>query len=41
MLVGDRLGVTIIGPASIVREIKQDPEKIQVFTEIQKKKGKK
>ncbi len=41
MLVGDRLGVTIIEPSSIVREIKQDPEKIQVFTEIQKKKGKK
>lgn len=41
ILVGDRLGVTIIGPASIVREIKQDPEKIQVFTEIQRKKGKK
>ena len=38
MLIGDRLGVTIIGPASIVKEIKQDPEKIQVFTEIQKKK---
>lgn len=38
MLIGDRLGVTIIGPASIVKEIKQDPEKIQVFTEIGKKK---
>ncbi|MBI5073226.1 DUF2073 domain-containing protein [Candidatus Woesearchaeota archaeon] len=38
MLMGDRLGVTIIGPASIVKEIKQDPEKIQVFTEIEKKK---
>ncbi len=40
MLMGDRLGVTIIGPASIVKEIKQDPEKIQVFTEIEKKKKK-
>ena len=38
MLVGDRLGMTIIGPASIVKEIKQDPEKIQVFTNIKKKK---
>ncbi len=38
MLVGDRLGLTIVGPASIVKEIKQDPEKIQVFTEIGKKK---
>lgn len=41
ILLGDRVGMTIIGPASIVKEIKQDPEKIQVFTEIQKKKGKK
>ena len=38
MLIGNRLGVTIVGPASIVKEIKQDPEKIQVFTEIEKKK---
>lgn len=38
MLIGDRLGMTIIGPASIVKEIKQDPEKIQVFTDIGKKK---
>ncbi len=37
MLVGDRLGLTIVGPASIVKEIKQDPEKIQVFTDIGKK----
>lgn len=33
MLLGDRRGITIIGPASIVREIKQDPEKIQLFTQ--------
>jgi len=32
MLLGDRRGFTIIGPASIVKEIKQDPEKIQLFT---------
>ena len=38
MLIGNRLGVTIVGPASIIKEIKQDPEKIQVFTEIEKKK---
>lgn len=38
MLIGDRAGLTIIGPASIVKEIKQDPEKIQVFTEVGKKK---
>ena len=38
MVIGDRGGMTIIGPASIVKEIKQDPEKIQVFTDIGKKK---
>src|SRR3990167_3502076 len=38
MLIGDRDGITIIGPASIVKEIKQDPEKIQVFTDVGKKK---
>jgi hypothetical protein len=38
MLVGERAGMTIIGPASIVKEIKQDPEKIQVFTDIGRRK---
>jgi hypothetical protein len=33
MLLGDRKGLTIIGPATIVKEIKQDPDKIQLFTE--------
>ncbi len=33
MLLGDRQGLTIIGPASIVREIKKDPDKIQLLTE--------
>ncbi|MFT7616298.1 MAG: hypothetical protein ACI8Y7_001129 [Candidatus Woesearchaeota archaeon] len=32
MLLGERQGMTIIGPATIVREIKQDPNKIQLFT---------
>ncbi len=32
-LLGDRQGLTVIGPAKIVKEIKQDPEKIQLFTE--------
>ena len=31
MLIGDQDAVTIIGPASIVREIKKDPSKIQLF----------
>jgi hypothetical protein len=33
LLLGDRRGFTIIGPASVVKEIKQDPEKIQLLTE--------
>lgn len=31
MLLGDRQGMTIVGPASIVKEIKKDPEKIELF----------
>ena len=38
MLLGDRQGMTIIGPASVVKEIKKDPNKIQLFTEAEKKK---
>lgn len=33
MLLGDRQGLTILGPASIVKEIKKDPGKIQLFTD--------
>ena len=37
-LLGDRQGITIIGPATIVKEIKKDPNKIELFTkETQKK----
>ena len=32
LLFGDRQGFTIIGPASIIKEIKQDPDKIQLLT---------
>ncbi len=32
ILLGDRQGFTIIGPATIVKEIKQDPDKIQLYT---------
>lgn len=38
MLLGNRHGLTIIGPAKIVKEIKQDPDKIQLFTEDLSKK---
>jgi len=40
MLLGDRNGLTIIGPASIVREIKNDPDKIQLLTDGDKSNGK-
>jgi len=33
MLAGNRLGLTIIGPASIVKAIKKDPTKIQLLTQ--------
>lgn len=38
LLLGDRDGFTIIGPASVVKEIKRDPDKIQLFTRIDGKK---
>jgi len=41
MLLGDRQGFTIIGPASIVKEIKKDPEKIELLTKDVKTKKKK
>lgn len=37
-LLGDRQGMTIIGPASIIKEIKLDPNKIQLFTQEAQKK---
>lgn len=32
-LLGDRTGFTVIGPASIVKKIKKDPNKIELFTQ--------
>mgnify|MGYP003565949665 CR=1 FL=1 len=43
-LLGDRAGMTIIGPATVVKEIKKDPNKIELFTKDEKssvKKGRK
>jgi hypothetical protein len=40
-LLGDRQGLTIVGPASVIKDIKQDPNKIQLFTEDAKKAPKK
>ena len=33
MVLGERKGFTIIGPASIIKEIKKDPNKVQLLTE--------
>jgi hypothetical protein len=47
VLLGNRQGLTIMGPANIVKEIKKDPKKIELLTQevkpkrASKKKGKK
>ncbi len=41
ILLGTRDGFTIIGPATIIKEIKKDPNKIQLFTQETKTKKKK
>ncbi len=38
LLLGSRQGLTIIGPATIVKEIRQDPDKIQLLTEESRRK---
>lgn len=40
-LLGDRQGLTVIGPATVVRKIKKDPHKIELFTKEAKVKKKK
>ncbi len=32
LLLGNRIGFTVIGPATVIKEIKKDPNKIQLFT---------
>lgn len=32
VLLGDRAGLTVIGPATIVKQIKKDPDKIELLT---------
>jgi|SRR3989344_3876908 len=39
ILLGERQGMTIIGPASLVKKIKKDPNKIELFTRDRKKKN--
>ncbi len=41
LVLGNRDGMTIVGPASVVKEIKRDPNKIQLFTTKDHKKSKK
>ncbi len=42
VLLGERQGLTIIGPASVVSKIKKDPHKIELLTrEVKSKKKKK
>ena len=38
VLLGNRQGLTIIGPANVVKAIKKDPKKIELFTKESKKK---
>ncbi len=33
VLLGDRIGLTIIGPASLVKKIEKNPDKIELFTQ--------
>lgn len=40
-LLGDRQGLTVIGPATVVRKIKKDPDKIELLTQEAEKKSKK
>lgn len=39
-VLGDRVGFTIIGPATVVKEIKKNPDKIELLTLEAKKKKK-
>jgi len=41
ILLGDRQGFTIVGPATVIKEIKKDPDKIELFTQDAKVKKKK
>ncbi|MFQ5475196.1 MAG: DUF2073 domain-containing protein [Candidatus Nanoarchaeia archaeon] len=41
ILLGNRQGFTIVGPASIVKEIKKDPNKIRLLTKTGSVKSKK
>jgi hypothetical protein len=37
LILGERNGMTVIGPANVVKEIKKDPNKIELFTQENKR----
>ncbi len=41
LMLGNRVGFTIIGPATVVKEIKKNPDKIELFTKDIKNKKRK
>lgn len=41
MLLGQRQGLTVLGPATLIKEIRKDPDKIQLLTQEKSKKRKK
>jgi len=41
MVLGDRQGLTVIGPATVVSEIKKNPDKIELYTKESTKRRKK
>ena len=40
MIAGNRQGLTIIGPANLIKKIKKDPKNLQVIIEEEKRRGK-
>lgn len=38
IMLGNRQGLTVLGPASIIKKIKKDPNKIELFTSEKRKK---
>jgi hypothetical protein len=41
VLLGDRQGITVVGPATVVKNIKRNPNSIEVFTKDQRKRRRK
>lgn len=41
LILSNRQGLTIVGPATIIKEIKRDPNRIMLYTKENKRKGKK